>query len=87
MQTQETTFERHYSVEELASIWGVSDDFIRRLFLHEPGVVIFFKHRPGKRVYRVLRVPESVARRVHRRMESDTSAAQKGAVRVFGGDQ
>ena len=49
MQTQETTFERHYSVDELASVWGVSDDFVRRLFLHEPGVVMFFKHRPGKR--------------------------------------
>lgn len=69
MQTQETTFERHYSVDELAAVWAVSDDFVRRLFLHEPGVVVFFKHRPGKRVYRVLRVPESVARRVHRRME------------------
>ena len=43
METQETTFERHYSVDELASIWGVSDDFIRRLFLREPGVVVFFK--------------------------------------------
>jgi len=29
------------------------------------------KHRPGKRVYRVIRVPESVAKRVHRRMEKD----------------
>jgi transcriptional regulator GlxA family with amidase domain len=69
MQSQETTFERHYSVDELASIWGVSDDFVRRLFQREPGVVVFFKHRPGKRTYRVLRVPESVARRVHRRMQ------------------
>jgi hypothetical protein len=33
----ETTFERHYSVEELCALWGMSDDFIRRLFLHEPG--------------------------------------------------
>ncbi len=74
MQAQEATFERHYSVDELASIWGVSDDFVRRLFLHEPGVVVFFKHRPGKRVYRVIRVPESVARRVHRRMEMDQGA-------------
>ena len=41
MQAQETTFERHYSIDELASIWGVSDDFVRRLFLHEPGVVVF----------------------------------------------
>ena len=66
MQAQETTFERHYSVDELASIWGVSDDFVRRLFLHEPGVVVVFKHRPGKRVYRVVRIPESVARRALR---------------------
>jgi phage terminase Nu1 subunit (DNA packaging protein) len=71
MQTQETTFERHYSVDELASTWAVSTDFVRRLFSHEPGVVVFCKHRPGRRVYRVLRVPESVARRVHRRMERD----------------
>lgn len=69
MQAQETTFERHYSVDELASIWGVSDDFVRRLFLHEPGVVLFFKHRPGKRTYRTVRIPESVAQRVHRRLE------------------
>lgn len=71
MQAQETTFERHYSIDELASIWGVSDDFVRRLFLHEPGVVVFFKHRPGKRTYRTVRIPESVARRVHRRLEMD----------------
>jgi hypothetical protein len=68
MAGQETTFERHYSVEELTGLWGMSDDFIRRLFLNEPGVVVFFKHRPGRRVYRTLRIPESVVQRVHRRM-------------------
>lgn len=73
MQAQETTFERHYSIDELASIWGVSDDFVRRLFLHEPGVVVFFKYRPGKRTYRTMRIPESVARRVHRRMELEAA--------------
>jgi hypothetical protein len=35
----ESTFERHYSVEELCELWAMSDDFVRRLFLHEPGVV------------------------------------------------
>jgi hypothetical protein len=70
MQAQETTFERHYSIDELASIWGVSDDFVRRLFLREPGVVVFFKHRPGIRTYRTVRIPESVARRVHGRMNN-----------------
>jgi hypothetical protein len=79
MQAQETTFERHYAVEELASIWGVSDDFVRRLFLHEPGVVVFFKYRPGKRTYRTMRIPESVARRVHRRMELEAAAGKRAA--------
>jgi hypothetical protein len=31
-------------------------------------VVFFYHHRPGRRVYRTLRVPESVAMRVHRRL-------------------
>jgi hypothetical protein len=55
--------ERHYSVEELCELWGLSDDFVRRLFLREPGVVIFYQQRPGRRVYRTLRVPESVGNR------------------------
>jgi len=42
----------------------MSDDFVRRLFLHEPDVVIFHHHRPGRRVYRTLRIPESVAQRL-----------------------
>jgi len=71
MPVQESTFERHYSVEELTELWGMSDDFVRRLFLNEPGVVVFFKPRPGKRVYRILRIPESVVQRVHRRMRKD----------------
>ena len=49
MPAQETTFERHYSVEKRPQL-GMSDDFVRRLFLHEPGVVVFFKQRPGRRV-------------------------------------
>jgi len=69
MPAHEPAFERHYSVDELAEIWGMSDDFVRRLFREEPGVVVFFKYRPGRRTYRVLRVPQSVAERVHKRMQ------------------
>jgi len=69
MQAEESAFERHFSVDELAELWGVSDDFVRRLFVHEPGVVVFFKYKPGKRTYRVLRVPASVAERVHRKLQ------------------
>lgn len=68
METQDTAFEQHFSVEELAELWKISDDFVRRLFLKEPGVVVFWRQRPGRRVYRTLRIPESVALRVHRRM-------------------
>jgi len=67
----ETAFERHYSVEELAELWRMSEDFVRRLFLREPGVVVFHHARPGRRVYRTLRIPEAVAQRVHRRMQRD----------------
>ena len=65
---QEATFERHYTVEELSELWKMSEDFVRRLFLHEPGVVVFSKCRPRRRVYRTLRIPASVAERVHRQL-------------------
>ena len=67
MAGSEVTFERHFTVDQLAELWNMSDDFVRRLFLHEPGVVVFYHHRPGRRVYRTLRIPESVAQRVHTR--------------------
>jgi hypothetical protein len=44
-------------------------------FLREPGAVVFFNHRRGKRVYRIVRIPESVAQRVHRRMRRDEARA------------
>ena len=64
----ESAFETHFAVEDLARVWGMSEDFVRRLFLKEPGVVVFYNQRPGRRVYRTLRIPESVALRVHQRM-------------------
>ena len=39
------SFERHLTVDQLAELWGMSDDFVRRRFLHEPGVVVFHHHR------------------------------------------
>ena len=74
----EITFERHFSVEALSALWGMSDDFIRRLFLHEPGVVVFCHHRPGRRVYRTLRIPASVALRVHVRMRAGDERRVEG---------
>ena len=68
LQGTEPTFENHFSVEELAEVWSLSKEFVRRLFLQEPDVVIFYSQRPGRRTYRTIRIPASVAERVHRRM-------------------
>lgn len=64
----ETVFERHYSVEELAALWNMSRDFVRGLFANEPGVVVFHRQRPGRRAYRTLRIPVTVAERVRNRL-------------------
>src|SRR5262252_525315 len=61
--------ERHYAPYELGQIWNLSADSVRRLFEHEPGVlVIEHLKSKAKRRYRTLRIPESVVERVHRRM-------------------
>lgn len=59
--------ERHYTVSELASMWRLSGEFIRQLVQHEPGVTEWVRQQPGRRRYRVLRIPQSVAERVYRR--------------------
>ena len=60
--------ERHYSPEQLGELWGLSTDTTRRLFEHEAGVLVIERKRSRARRYRTLRIPESVAERVHRRL-------------------
>ena len=63
-----SAFEKHYSIEEIAMVWNLSVDSVRRLFEREPGVlVVGGAQKRGKRRYRTLRIPESVVERVHRR--------------------
>ena len=59
--------ERHFTVPELASMWRLSPEFVRQVVLHEPGVTEWVRQRPGRRRYRVLRVPQSVAERLYNR--------------------
>jgi hypothetical protein len=60
--------ERHYSVQELASAWNLGHNTVRRMFEEEPGVLHVGKSfRRGRRGYVTLRIPESVAQRVHER--------------------
>lgn len=63
-------FERHYSVGEVAEMWGFDTQTIRRLFQDEPGVLKISmprliganrKHKPHVH----LRIPASVLQRFH----------------------
>lgn len=58
--------ERHFTVAQIADVWGISVDLARDIFRKEPGVVAFDRTGNGK--YITLRVPESVMERVHRKL-------------------
>lgn len=61
--------ERHYSIAEVAAIWHLSRDAVRKIFQNEPGVLVLGNlGSSGTRRYTTLRIPQSVLERVHRRM-------------------
>ena len=61
--------ERHYSPAEIAERIGVSNDTVRRMFEHEPGVLVIETNSNARgRRYRTIRIPESVAERVLTRL-------------------
>jgi hypothetical protein len=66
--------ERHYKSSEIAELWNVSEDVVRRMFADEPGVLKFGEptrlvgRGKYKRRYSYLRIPESVLQRVQERL-------------------
>ncbi len=61
--------ERHYTVAEVAAMWNLSKDAAHRLFQNEPGVLILpNRARGSKRRYRTIRIPQSIADRVHKHL-------------------
>ena len=68
--THDHGFEKLYTPAELADLWVLSIDTVRRLFEKEPGILILSLRSPGRRRYRTLRIPLSVAERVYRRLTS-----------------
>ena len=63
--------ERHYSPADLAEAWSVDVETIRNIFREEPGVLkIGEKDSRHRRPYITLRIPESVAVRVHKRLSA-----------------
>lgn len=60
--------EPYLTVAEVAERLKVNEDTVRRLFGDEPGVLVICFPRRGRRVYRTLRIPESVYLRVLMRL-------------------
>jgi hypothetical protein len=66
MPIDSTTFERHYRVGELAKLWSLGRETVRKLVKDDPGVI---KIRMGrKKAHTVYSVPESAAQRIHTRL-------------------
>jgi hypothetical protein len=82
--------ERHFTIRELSKLWSLSPEFVRQIIKNEPGVTEWVRQQPGKRRYRVLRVPRSVAERLYRRaqtraeLEQPSSLALRKAIRRGG---
>jgi hypothetical protein len=66
--TSEPTFERHYRLSELASLWRIGRETARKMIMDEPGVL---RIKLGKKKSHVTySVPQSVAERIHRRISA-----------------
>ena len=65
---QATIDQQFLTIVDVAERLKVNEDTVRRLFLNEPGVIVICFPRKGKRVYRTLRIPESVFQRVLTRL-------------------
>jgi len=65
-----TFAERHFTVAEIAGMWNLGPDSVRRIFGREPGVLVLAGNNSTrhKARYTTLRIPESVLERVHRRL-------------------
>ncbi len=60
--------ERHYRIGELAKLWGLGRETLRVIVKDEPGVI---KIRMGpKKTHTTYSVPESVAQRIHTKLQS-----------------
>lgn len=76
--------EKHHTPKQLAELWGLSENSVRNLFAAEPGVIRFGE--PSRRVgrslrrrYCSLRIPASVAERVHRRLTGNDKQQRRSA--------
>ncbi len=65
----QTAYEKHWRIGELAKVWGIGRETIRKLFAFEPGVVRIRLAR--RRRHTTYSIPASVAERVRNRLTAD----------------
>ena len=71
--------EKHYSVADLVKLWLFSESTVRRIFINEPGVLkLVHEETMYKRRYTSLRIPEHIAKQVHRRLEGAAPQNSQG---------
>ena len=62
--------EKHYTVREIAAMWGMSQSRVRRLFKDEVDLLpLVNPETRSKRGYTTLYVPESTLQRVYQRLQ------------------
>jgi hypothetical protein len=62
----ETAFEKHYRIGDLAKLWGLGRETVRKIVKDDPGVI---KIRMGrKKAHTIYSVPKSAADRIHTRL-------------------
>ena len=63
---ENTTFEKHYRISDLARLWGLGRETVRKLIKDDPGVI---KIRMGRnKAHTIYSVPESAAHRIRTRL-------------------
>lgn len=71
-------FEKHYTPQQIASLWGRSSRFVRELFMDEPGVQkVERPEKMYKRRYCTIRIPESVMIRVGLRLQNSSASSRR----------
>ena len=60
------TFEKHYRISDLARLWGLGRETVRKLVKDDPGVIKIGMGR--KKAHTIYSVPESAAHRIHTRL-------------------
>lgn len=66
LRDERTAFEKHYSVGDLARMWALSRETVRKLIKDDPGVIRIRMGR--KKAHTNYSIPESAAKRIHTRL-------------------